>query len=104
MKFKIFKKLSGTGIIISCFFSIVNAQIVYTDVKPNIKLSCSKAGCSHQYNLGLNNDGTNDFTLSVVSKDAGLYCRLMGNNSSVSITQLNSNEVVGFNYASKLPA
>jgi hypothetical protein len=103
MNKQLIKKICAFVITVT-FSSIATAQIVYTDVTPDTKLSCSKAGCSHQYNLDLNNDGINDFTLSVASEDAGLHCRSRGNNSFVSITPLNTNEVVGFSNIIKLLA
>jgi len=58
------------------FSSAATAQIIYTEVNPDAKFSCSKAGCSHQYNLDLNNDGINDFTITVTK-----YSALCGSNN-----------------------
>ncbi len=46
------------------FSAISNAQIVYTDVTPDSTMFCGGAICAKNYNLDLNNDGNNDFTLS----------------------------------------
>jgi hypothetical protein len=79
--------------IIFFFFSATNAQIIYTDVKPDIKDSCSGTGCSQNYYLDLNNDGIKDFKIFLSSKigPSGFSCPPT---KSAQIKSLNSNEVV----------
>lgn len=73
MKKLLQKKLSSFIIpIISgamLFSARANAQIIYTDVNPNMVLSCTfQTNCSPDYSLDLNNDGINDFVLSARKK------------------------------------
>jgi hypothetical protein len=95
---KLFACLSGRQafiIIMLFFFSAAKAQIIYTNVNPDAKFSCSKAGCSHQYNLDLNNDGVNDFSIIVAGSLS--FCGGNHHNFSVSIVPLDSNGVVPTN-------
>src|SRR6266496_1403672 len=96
------KKQYTSIIILMFFFYAANAQIIiYTDVKQDVKLTCRNVGCSQQYNLDLNNDGVNDFTLSP-RKYSSFFC---GGNYDVYvfIATLDSNKVVSTNnYANNL--
>ena len=87
------KKIYTSIIVLLSFLSVVNAQIIYTDVKPHKTFSCSKVDCSHQYDLDLNNDGVNDFTIKV-TKTAGPGCGAHEYWSQVTITSLDSNSVL----------
>ena len=52
------------GMAFSCCLQFANAQIVYTDLNPDQAFFCSLNGCFQEYELDLDNDGSNDFTLS----------------------------------------
>jgi hypothetical protein len=68
---------AGMAFIIMMMFSIVtvNAQIVYTDVNPDVAVFCYFSGsCSGDYSIDLNNDGINDFTLSPRKRQIGCSC------------------------------
>ena len=65
MKTSIIKKFYAFILILIGMFSAnTNAQIVYTDVNPDIVSRCNSDSCSGDYSLDLNNDGINDFILS----------------------------------------
>jgi hypothetical protein len=64
---------------------------VYTDVTPDTTLKCSSAPYTSTYNLDLNNDGTNDFSI-VVSKTVA---PLGKTNKYVTVTPLNGNATLG---------
>ena len=83
-------------IIASALSAIVaHAQVIYTDVKPDEKFSCSKVGCSHQYNLDLDNDGSNDFTIGVYkSSDFSLCGKSFS--SGVSVSGVDFNQTSGY--------
>jgi len=51
MKSLLLKKLPAILIALTLFTVFANAQIVYTDVNPDKTFTCSKIGCTHQYNL-----------------------------------------------------
>ena len=72
MKKQLLKKFYAF-IVTTIMFSVsANAQIIYTDVNPNIVRSCAFSGaCSGDYSLDLNNDGINDFVLSPRKKFVG---------------------------------
>src|SRR5215469_2158992 len=90
MKNSLLKKLYA-AISASIYFTVtVQAQIIYTDVKPDVKFTCSKA-CSYQYDLDLNNDGVIDFRLSL---SRGLFGCGNHSFSNIYITALDSNSVV----------
>ncbi|MFI5219411.1 MAG: T9SS type A sorting domain-containing protein [Bacteroidia bacterium] len=79
-----------------------NAQIVYTDVNPDL----TSTGA---YNLDLNNDGINDFVIKHTSSLAiGLFCPGgTRTNNAVRVTPLGSNQVLdtiysAVNYSRKL--
>ncbi len=67
------QKIFSALIITAMMYSVsANAQIVYTDLNPNIVLSCTfNNPCSGDYSLDLNNDGINDFVLSARKKFVG---------------------------------
>ena len=45
--------------------AVTNAQVVYTDMNPDILLNCSGNNvCSEEYSLDLNDDGISDFILA----------------------------------------
>jgi hypothetical protein len=70
---------------------VTDAQIVYTDVQPDISLNWSKNdGCGIKtYSLDLNNDGSPDFNIS-----AGSDCPIcQGYSRFVSVTPINGNGV-----------
>jgi hypothetical protein len=77
MKKNLLKKFSAFIIPIAIgnttiFSSSANAQIIYTDLNPNVLLSCDFSNpCSGDYSLDLNNDGINDFVLSARKKFVG---------------------------------
>ncbi|MBP9083557.1 MAG: T9SS type A sorting domain-containing protein [Bacteroidia bacterium] len=80
MKIDLLKRLSaclpvGMAFIITAvlFTASANAQIVYTDVNPDVVRGCNYPGpCSANYLIDLNNDGINDFTFSPTAK--GFSC------------------------------
>ena len=86
------KKLYTPIIVLFSSLSVVNAQIIYTDVKPDAKFSCSKVGCSHQYDLDLNNDGANDFAFGVYKYAAPSCGSYESFSSAVYVSKLDSNE------------
>jgi hypothetical protein len=52
-------------IIMMLSLSTTKAQIVFTDLNPDILRNCNpNSGCSGNYSLDFNNDGINDFVLS----------------------------------------
>jgi hypothetical protein len=69
MKTQLQKKLFAfiTIIVVMFSFATAKAQIVYTDVNPDETQSCPNSSCSKSYLLDLNKDGTNDFSLDVIS-------------------------------------
>ena len=65
MKKKLLKDFYAFIVTAMMFSASANAQIIYTDVNPNMVLSCIfQTNCSPDYSLDLNNDGINDFVLS----------------------------------------
>lgn len=65
MKKPLLKALYPFIIMMIISLSTANAQIVYTDVSPDILRNCNpNSGCSGDYSLDFNNDGMNDFVLS----------------------------------------
>lgn len=86
MKYQLLKKICAFAVTAMMFSVIANAQIVYTDVNPNIVLSCTFSlgnPCSGDYSLDLNNDGINDFVLSARKKL--LNCGVCGPNPVASL-------------------
>jgi len=75
------------------FCASANAQIVYTDLNPDITSGSSNPW---SYNLDLNNDGTTDFVITDTSATVlgGTNCGGTQTNRYISITPLGSNEVV----------
>jgi hypothetical protein len=63
-------------IVTAMMFSVsVNAQIVYTDVNPDVVRSCSfTGGCGGAYSIDLNNDGINDFILAPTASTFSCSC------------------------------
>ena len=79
MKTSIIKKFYAFILILIGMFSAnTNAQIVYTDVNPDIVSRCNSGSCSGDYSLDLNNDGINDFILSPRKK--AFICSCFGLN------------------------
>ncbi len=65
MKKQLLKDFYAFIVTAMMFSASANAQIIYTDVNPNMVLSCIfQTNCSPDYSLDLNNDGINDFVLS----------------------------------------
>ena len=83
MKKQLLKKLSAclpvgmVFIVTAMMFSVsANAQIVYTDVNPDVVRSCSfTGGCGGAYSIDLNTDGMNDFILAPRASQFGCGCR-----------------------------
>lgn len=102
MKTKTMKSIFACCIIFfACLYA--NAQIVYTDVNPDVSTSA--------YTLDLNNDGIADFTVSrSYSNTCNTYlchnictgCRYRIIRWSVAITPLNGNAIAGTTYPSAL--
>lgn len=67
-----------------------HAQIVYTNVQPDQKLSCNKFGCTHTYLLDLNNDGIIDFNLTAMKNGQDFLYSL-----GVSEVTLSGNAIAG---------
>src|SRR5580765_740740 len=68
----------------------VNAQIVYTDVNPDVTTSGT-------YNLDLNNDGTTDFVIKYTSKSVigtGNCKGQTATNQYIKVTPLHNNQVL----------
>ncbi|MBK7851317.1 MAG: T9SS type A sorting domain-containing protein [Bacteroidetes bacterium] len=65
MKKQLQKKVYAFIVTVLMFSTLSNAQVVYTDVNPDMVLSCIfQTNCSPDYSLDLNNDGISDFVLS----------------------------------------
>ena len=65
MKKQLLKKVYTFITTAMLFSASANAQIVYTDVNPDILLNCSGNNvCSEEYSLDLNDDGISDFILA----------------------------------------
>ena len=65
MKKQLLKKVYTFITTAMLFSASANAQIVYTDVNPDILLNCSGNNvCSDEYSLDLNDDGISDFILA----------------------------------------
>ena len=65
MKKQLLKKVYTFITMAMLFSASANAQIVYTDVNPDILLNCSGNNvCSEEYSLDLNDDGISDFILA----------------------------------------
>jgi hypothetical protein len=60
--------LSSAFLILNKF---ANAQIVYTNIQPNVRLSCNNIPCNKNYSLDLNNDGVIDFILTTFKEGIG---------------------------------
>jgi len=59
------KKLFAFIISVMIYSASSYAQIVYTDINPDVVRSCTfTGGCGTAYTVDLNNDGINDFTLA----------------------------------------
>ena len=95
MKKNLLKKISacltvGMAFIVTAmmFSASTNAQIVYTDVNPDVVRSCQFSGlCGAAYSVDLNNDGINDFILAPQKKTFSCgNC----NNLSAAIGQVDS--------------
>src|SRR5437868_12931427 len=104
MKTSLLKKICSLILATSLYIVAVHAQIVYTDVNPDITASCSP-NCSIKHNLDINNDGISDFYITTKSKIWGAYlschCPDIHRMSSVTITRLYKNAVLigdPFNY------
>ena len=72
MKKQLLKKLSTLIVTAMMFSASANAQIVYTDVIPDIVKTCSLPGtgiCSEMDSIDLNNDGIFDLQLSLQTKN-----------------------------------
>jgi hypothetical protein len=77
-------------ILIAVINPFVSAQIVYTDIKPDVTTSGT-------YNLDLNNDGTIDFVITHTSKTVNGSKKCKGQtaiNQYINITPLDHNEVL----------
>ncbi len=62
-------------LLLSVIATQAQAQIIYTDVDPDITVSCiSSTPCSAPYDLDLNNDGTVDFSITAARYGAGGSC------------------------------
>jgi|GEM_PF-5540488 len=68
-----------------------DAQIIYTDVNPDHVVNCTGSPCSSSYNIDLNNDGINDFTISKGFNAMG-SC-VVTYNRTISLLALGSNAV-----------
>lgn len=65
MKKQLLKALYAFSIMMLFTIGTANAQVVFTDVNPDILLNCSGNNlCSEEYPLDLNDDGINDFVLA----------------------------------------
>lgn len=73
------QKMFYAFIMASMIFSVsANAQIVYTDVTPDIVRSCTfTGGCDDAYSLDLNNDSIVDFILAPGAKSFSCGCNLV---------------------------
>src|SRR5207253_842818 len=91
------KKLYAIVIASALYAVTADAQIVYTDVNPDVTASCSP-NCSIKHNLDINNDGISDFYITTKSKIWGAYlschCPDIHRMSSVTITRLYNNAVL----------
>ena len=70
------------------------STIIYTDVNPDVTMTCSNIGCDHHFNLDLNNDGVIDFKLKVWKHTFPNSCVARPYSSGVDITLLHSNTIV----------
>ena len=85
------KKLNSYSAVAGTVFAAVNtvnAQVVYTDINPDVTAGTDGAS----YNLDLNNDGTFDFEFNLVVQPAGSSSTAY---NKVAITPLGANMVAG---------
>lgn len=92
MKKQLQKKFFAIGVAAILFSASANAQIVYTDVNPDITSNSTNS----TYKLDLNNDGTNDFEIMSSLESGG--CSFFGQNliftrSIIRISPLGTNQV-----------
>lgn len=88
------------GMAFSCCLQLANAQIVYTDLNPDQAFFCSLNGCFQEYELDLDNDGSNDFTLSAIGDSP---CGPWSRKRMVAAGTHKQNEIVNTsNYPSQL--
>lgn len=102
MKRQLLKKLSAFIVATMLFSAGANAQIVYTDVDPDLTITQSVVGSS-SHDLDINNDGIIDATLtaSITSSNKSVY--LGSSNGSQAIMccpilltkAINSNTIIG---------
>src|SRR6476469_2895178 len=98
MKTFLLKKIYITILAALLYIITVNAQIVYTDVNPNITLDTNGA----LYNLNINNDGIADFKFDYNYRIYNCQClmlRTSGDLSSSVVVPLNSNSMMAFTNA-----
>lgn len=74
MKKQLLKNILSCILTTILFSAGVNAQIVYTDVNPDVVLSCDflTYSCTGSHSLDLNNDGVTDFVLEPLRR--GVSC------------------------------
>lgn len=65
MKKQLQKKITAFIVTAMMFCASANAQIVYTDVIPDVVRGCNyPSPCGADFLIDLNNDGINDFTFA----------------------------------------
>lgn len=74
--------------------TVINAQIVYTDVNPDVSVSCSTIPCTSTYPLDLNNDGITDFNIIASYTSVSCFPSGSGQKKQVSVSAQNGNKVV----------
>ncbi len=94
MKNKLLKKFSAFIVTAMLFSVSTNAQIVYTDVNPDTVISSPVSPTPKDYNLDLNNDGVNDYKISVSLAIGGACFTARFYIFYVKATALNANAVV----------
>jgi hypothetical protein len=92
MKKQLHNKFLSIVVIAILFSASANAQIVYTDVNPDV----TSTSTNISYNLDLNNDGTNDF--EITSSIGTIRCTIVGGTFSFSrpiirVSPLGTNQV-----------
>ncbi|MBK8845919.1 MAG: T9SS type A sorting domain-containing protein [Bacteroidetes bacterium] len=94
MKNLLSKKFYAFIVTAMMFSASANAQIIYTDVNPDSTITCLGNSCTKTYNVDLNNDGVNDYSISSIR--SGNICQHGGMvyRSQVKVAAFNANAVV----------
>jgi len=96
MKISLLKKLCAIIIASALYTVAAHAQIVYTDINPDVAVFCSP-NCSVRRNIDINNDGIADFTITTTNKSyctcTPCICMNLQKRYNVSVARLNNNTI-----------